>query len=163
MVVICARSPIDNERVDRLRSDCTNFPSASAAAGSATGGPIDRLRVSGFFSGASALRIWSSVTSSALAAPIESAAPIVKSERSAMKACFAEFRDMGSPPLGMHPRKASSESLRRSLKKRRVGGSALSVAFKFLDNIWVHRLRVIDVHVAIRSGAAALSGQTAPV
>jgi hypothetical protein len=35
-----------------------------------------------------------------LAVPIESTTPTAKNEKIAMKARFAEFRDMGTPPSG---------------------------------------------------------------
>src|SRR5262249_8456799 len=56
---ISSRSPIDIDRVLRLRRLCTKFISC-ALAGSTWGVPTERPRVSGF--GCSALRIWSDDT-----------------------------------------------------------------------------------------------------
>ena len=87
----------------------TNLPSAAVAAGSACG-PTDRPRVSGFFSGASARRIWSSVTFVVAGVgrdapmPNDSAAPIVTIERIAVRFSFQTVFDIASPSCALSAR-----------------------------------------------------------
>src|ERR1700742_2189117 len=75
---ISSRSPIDIDRVLRLRMLATKFTSLALTAGSTLGTSTERPRVSGF--GCSALMIWSDDTLSpakAMPAVIESAAQMV--------------------------------------------------------------------------------------
>jgi hypothetical protein len=98
----------------------------------------------------------------------------VKSERAAIKTLVVEILDIeipdiANPPCGRvqagsvraAPFAGAFGEVRRSRRIRVF--SVHPVAGKFLYNIRVHGLCVVDVHFAVRNGAAALSSQTASV
>src|SRR6266850_6463011 len=109
MAAISSRSALESERVDRPRIFCTNLLSAAVTAGSTVVcGPVERPRVNGFFSGASARTIWSSVTflswASAVPAPKEIAAPNAATETIAVKVFAAEIFAIACPLLRLPAR-----------------------------------------------------------
>src|SRR6516164_11058569 len=101
MVAISSRSEAESERVVRPRMLETNL----AWAGSSTASvcvcePADKPLVNGFFAGVNALRIWSSLTSSAASAlltPRQSTAPMAATETIASKFRVMSTFDIASP------------------------------------------------------------------